>query len=120
MTSRTTTMTRPYERATRVRMVRLVICQYVAGAAPGLDEAFTAAQCELASQPLHVDVDDIRQRVIRLVPDMLGDVAPADDDAGMAREELQQSILTRRQREVQGAAGGLLRTCVQRQRADLN
>ena len=48
--------------------------EHVAGAAPGLDEAFTAAQRELASQPLHVDVDDVRQRVVGLVPDMLGDL----------------------------------------------
>src|SRR5262245_64549692 len=120
MTSKTTTITTPYERATRVRMVGLIIGQHIAGSTPGLDQAFSAAQREFTPQALHVDIDDVRQRIIGFVPHVLGDLAPADDDADTTGEELQQRILACRQWEVRSAARGLLGARVQRQWADMN
>ena len=77
----------------------------------GQDVAFAAARpnqrvrravVEFPSQALDVDVDHIRERIVELVPDVLGDVGPADDLAGVARQVLEQRVLARRQ--VDGAA----------------
>ena len=50
--------------------------QLIAFAAARADQRLAiAGSIELAPQPLHVDVDDVRQRIVVLVPDVLGDVA---------------------------------------------
>ena len=41
----------------------------------GSGSATRSRSIELAAQPLHIDVDDVRKRIVVFVPDVLGDLA---------------------------------------------
>ena len=73
---------------------------------------------ELAAEPLHVHVDDVRHGIVAIVPDMLGDVRPADDISRTTREVLEQGILPRRQGDIMRADAHAAAAGVERERAD--
>ena len=70
---------RVYHRVSRAEATALssaaVHHELVAFAAARADQRLGARPIELAPQPLDVDVDDVRQRIVVFVPDVLGDVA---------------------------------------------
>src|SRR6186997_2115498 len=53
--------------------------QRVTGAPPGLNELDRLPVVDLPAQALDVDLDQVRHRIEAVVPDMFGDVGPADD-----------------------------------------
>ena len=75
---------------------------------------------QLAAQPLDVDVDDVGERVVVLVPDVLGDVGAADDLAGAAREVFEQRVLAAGQRDLAAVRPDPLARDVDGQVADLD
>src|SRR5687767_8572140 len=64
--------------------------QRVAGAAASVEQLDGVAVVDLAPQPLDVDLDQVRIRIERVVPDVLGDVASARDLALASRKILEQ------------------------------
>src|SRR5437764_7571859 len=54
---------------------------------------------DVAAQPIDVDLDEVRERVELLVPDVLGDLLAGDDAAGVARQVLEHRVLFRGERE---------------------
>src|SRR6185295_12249408 len=59
-------------------------------APPRPNQRVRSGPIELPAQPLHVDVDNVRQRIMMLVPHVLGNVRAADDIAGVADEVFEQ------------------------------
>src|SRR5467141_3206706 len=47
---------------------------------------------DLAPQTLHVNLDQIREGIIILIPNVLGDLSPTNDLIGVPRQIIQQSI----------------------------
>ena len=74
--------------------------QLIALAAPRPDQRLAPGRIELPAQPLHVDIDHVRDRVVVLVPDVLGDVAAADDVARVAGQVLEQRVFLRAQQDL--------------------
>src|SRR5215207_2409489 len=74
--------------------------QHVADAAPGRDQCDGLATVHLATQPAHVDVDEVRERIVIVVPDVRVDLGARDDAAGVAHEMLEQRVLLRRERDL--------------------
>src|SRR6266581_2227691 len=72
--------------------------QRVPFSAPSTNHGILSWIVELPPQALHVDVDHVRQRLVGIVPDVLGDVGAANDLAGASREIFEQRIFSRRER----------------------
>jgi hypothetical protein len=70
-----------------------------------VQELHRVAVVDLPSQPLNVHLDQIREGVEAVVPDVLGDVGSADDFALAAGEILEERVLLRG--ELNGAARAL-------------
>src|SRR4030095_13991187 len=58
----------------------------------------------LAPQPLHVDFDQIGERIEILLPDVFGDLGAADYLAGAPRQIFQERVFLRGQLDLTGAA----------------
>src|SRR4051794_27238171 len=96
-TSSTAMITTPYQSATRERIESLVMAQHIAGTAPGFEQGVSSRRCEFATQALDVDVDDVRERIVRLVPDVLRDVGAPDHLACMPGEILEEGVFAGRE-----------------------
>ena len=92
--------------------------ELIALAAPRADQRLGSGAIELAPQPLHVDVDDVRQRIVVLVPDVLGDVRAADDVARAADEVFEEGVFLGGEQHVGVADAHLAAARVDRERAD--
>src|SRR5512132_2684697 len=96
--SRARTGSRASRPATRLRRL-----EPVADAPDGPDADPAAGVLELAAEVADVDVDDVGEAVIVVVPDVLEDGGAAHDLTGVPHQELQQGELPGR--ELQGPAG---------------
>src|SRR6185369_8718002 len=92
--------------------------QLIPLAAPRPDQRVRARAIELAAQPLDVDIDDVGDRIVVLVPHVLGDVGAADDVAGAPDEVLEQRVLLGGEQDVEIAYADLPGARVDRQRPD--
>src|SRR6186997_2403634 len=86
----------------------------VALSASRRDQRRLAGAVELSPQPLHVDIDDIRERIVLIVPDMLGDITAPDHLARAPREEFEQRILASCQPDAAFASGRRARAGIDR------
>src|SRR4029453_7858559 len=91
-------ITRLYQRVRRVRIVsvtRSVLAgdEGVPFAAERPDHRLALRIVDLPPQSLHVDVDHVRERIVRSVPHVFGDLGPADDLPRMSYEVLEQRVL---------------------------
>src|SRR6185436_20507200 len=82
------------------------------------DQRRLAGAVELSPQPLHINVDDVRERIVLIVPDMLGDIAPPDHLARVPREEFEQRVFARGEPDAAVAAASRARAGLDRQIAD--
>src|SRR5688572_7796980 len=94
--------TQTYQTVRRVRTVsiirRTVRClDGVPGTAACLDQLDREAVVDLAAEALNVDLDQVRHRVEAVVPNVLGNIRPADDLALASDQVLQQCVFLRRQ-----------------------
>src|SRR5437870_2989770 len=96
-TSSTAMITTPYQSATRLRIESLFMTQHIPGTSPGLEQGVSSRRGQLATQALYVDVDDVRQRIVRIVPDVLRDIGAPDHLACVPGEILEERVLTRRE-----------------------
>ena len=92
--------------------------QLIAFAAPRPDHGLRRAVIELAAQPLHVHVDDVRDGVVVIVPDVFGDIGAGDHVSRTPRQILEQRVFLARQRDVMTAEAHATAAGVERQRAD--
>src|SRR5258706_9638588 len=84
----------------RLMSVRAIAgAQLVAFAAARAYQGFLPGQVDLPAEPLNVDVDDVRERIVVLVPHMLRDVGAAHDGTRVMRQVLEQRVLARGQRD---------------------
>src|SRR5258708_15149982 len=100
-TARASTSSTEYQTVRRVRSescTAVPLYQLIALSAPRANQGRPFGVVELPAEPLDVDVDDVRKRVVVLVPDVLGDVGAAHDVASAAREVFEERVLTARQR----------------------
>src|SRR5262249_37302255 len=65
----------------------------------GVQQAGFKTEVDLPAQTLNVDFDQVRRRVVRLIPNVLGNVGAARDSAPAGRQILEQSVFTRGQGE---------------------
>ena len=87
-------------RSDRVRLRFRGCSKLVPRAAPGPNDRLASRTIELPAEPLDMHVDHIRQRIVVVVPDVLGDVAAADDVPGAPREVLEQRVFLGAQRNL--------------------
>src|SRR5438093_8616761 len=92
--------------------------QLVSFAAPSSNQRFCAAPIELPPEPLHVYIDYVRQRIVVLVPDMLGNVRAADDVAGAPREIFKERVFLGSQPQLARADPGAATARLEHQRSD--
>src|SRR5215471_2711577 len=92
----------------------------IALAAARPDDGRRVGIVELPAQPLHVDVHDVRERVVVLVPDVLGDVGAPDDLAGVPGEVFEERVLAAGQRNFTALAEHAAPRHVDRERADFD
>src|SRR5260370_19152681 len=100
-TARASTSSTEYQTVKRVRSescTAVPLYQLIALSAPRANQGRPIGVVELPAEPLDVDVDDVRKRVVVLVPHVLGDVGAAHDVASAAREVFEERVLTARQR----------------------
>src|SRR6478672_442068 len=69
--------------------------EHVPDATPRGDEGDLLAAVDLASQSAHVDVDQVRERIVVVVPNVRVDLGAGDDAAGVPHEVLEQRVLLR-------------------------
>ena len=74
-------------------VVAVVRAKLVSLAASGTNQRLLSWHIDLAAKALDVDVDDVRQRVVMFVPDVLGDIGPAHDQSGVMSEVFEQRVL---------------------------
>src|SRR5262249_56388320 len=123
-TARTRRAARGCRRSSAVRAERAIewpapSCDdLIALASARADRGLGARLLDLAPQPLDVDVDDVRQRIVVLVPHVLGDVASAHDVAGAPREVLEKRVLLGGEHELARADERAADARVERQGAD--
>ena len=67
--------------------------QPVAFATARVQQAGRALGVDLPAQPLYVDLDQIGERIVGLVPDVFGDLFAPDDGALAQRQILEQRVL---------------------------
>src|SRR5690348_11867315 len=72
--------------------------EHVPCPAPRLDQRRRTARVELATQPVDVHLEHVRPRIVVLVPHVLTDLGAAKHAPGVSREELEQRVLLRRER----------------------
>src|SRR4029079_2633232 len=100
--SRTTASSAAGSAASRIRL------QLEAAAADGVYERTLTPPLELARQVADVHVDDVGGALEVGVPDVLDQVRPRDDVAGVAREVLEQREFARRELDrLAGAVHGV-------------
>src|SRR5689334_22217335 len=90
----------------RRRWVRGGRGDHVPHAATGGDEGDAFAAIDLAAQSAHVDVDQVRERVVVVIPDVGVDLGAGDDAAGVADEVLEECVLLGRERDLALPAAG--------------
>src|SRR5271157_4075085 len=86
-----------YQSVRRNRKLLIIVelqvrAQNVAFAAAGVNQAAAEARVELGAQALDVDVDDIRERIEVLVPDVLADLLAAHHTVLVEHQELNESV----------------------------
>src|SRR5260221_8638688 len=91
----------------------------VARPADGVNELGLTIAIDNPSQAADVDFDEVRERIECVVPDVLRDLLASDDPAGVQRQELEQSVLLRRQQQFDAAAQDPMRARIDAQVADL-
>src|SRR5439155_13199589 len=104
---------RPHEAGSEA--VSSVLAQPVAGAAHGLDRAVP----DLAPQPPHVDVDDVRARLVGDVPGVLDQLEAGENLAGPSHQRLEERELLRREVDLGVAAAHLAARGIESEAADL-
>src|SRR5580704_4758726 len=65
----------------------------VSGTAASVQQRFRAWRIDLLSEAIHVDFDQVRERVERFVPHMLGDFSAPDDPPSVPCQKFEQSVL---------------------------
>src|SRR5688500_258541 len=80
-----------------LRAVVIIGDQRISGASSGLYQLHWPVIVDLASQPLHIHLDQIGHRIVAVVPDVLGNVAPAYDITLTAEQVFQECVLLRRE-----------------------
>src|SRR5437588_8954333 len=86
----------PCTRASGARAMKAsscgVACELIALSTASTDQRFLPCGLELPAQPLNIDVDDVGEWIVVLIPDVLRDIAAADDVAGTPRQILEQRV----------------------------
>jgi hypothetical protein len=67
--------------------------QLVAGASPSVNKRHAERRVNLSAQAINVDFYEFRERVERIVPNVLGDFFASDNLARVAREIFKQRVL---------------------------
>src|SRR5687767_5214757 len=106
-----------YHSVSRARTVSsiaivLVYAEGISRAAARLYELHWMTIVDLPAQPLDINLDEVRYRVKVVVPDMLRDVAAADDLRLPTRQILEQRVLLRGQLDWPSAARHAPGACV--------
>src|SRR5688500_15642469 len=69
--------------------------QGISGASPRLDQLHCMVIVNLAPQPLYIHFDQIRHRIVAVVPDVLCNVAPTHHITPTAEQVFQKRVLLR-------------------------
>src|SRR5678815_1202921 len=91
----TTTRTRTYQTVRRPRSDSVLLLfalhsKLIAFTAAGSDERRLPGRIELPPESLNVDIDDVRERVVVLVPDVLGNFAATVHGPRVPRQILEE------------------------------
>jgi hypothetical protein len=93
-TSRTVASTPVYQRVSRTRTplnTGYLFCRELVTLTPArMNESHRKALIDFAAKPLHIDLDQIGQGIISLVPDVLGYLRAADDGAPAHHQVLEK------------------------------
>src|SRR6202140_2637306 len=92
----------------------------VAGATDRVDQFRIALAVDDPPQPADVDLDEVREGIELVVPNVLGDLLAPHDPAGVHSQELQQTVLLGREQQLVPAARNAVRARVEAQVADLD
>src|SRR4051794_13523661 len=92
----------------------------VAGSAEGMDQLRVRIAVDGAPQSPDVDLDEVREGIELLVPDVFGDLLAPDDAAGVSAEVFEQRVLLRRQRQLRAGARDAVRARVDAEVGDLD
>src|ERR1700759_5349436 len=87
-----------YHRVKRARRLLNIFAlrfdaEYIAFAAPRMNQRRLKILIDLLTQPPHININDVGKRVEVFVPDVFGDVAAVNKLTGVQDKEFQQGIL---------------------------
>src|SRR6266851_5685352 len=105
----------------RVRDIRIDLrAKEVAGAAAGMEQGLAGIGVNFPAHAIHVNFDQIREGIERLIPHVLGDFRASHNAAGVARKIFEQRILFGGKRHGPPRPGNDLRGGVQDEVGDDN
>src|SRR5580704_306179 len=87
--------------------------EQIAGAPPRMKQRLRGIRINFPPHAVDIHLDQVRERIERLIPHVLRDFRAPYDAAGVARKKLQQRILFRRERHGLPIARNALRRSVQ-------
>src|SRR5262245_32329533 len=83
--------------------------QHVTFAAPRAEQLQRMSLIYLAPQPLHINLDQVGERIEVFLPYVFGDLGAADDLAGSSRQIFEERVLFRGQLDLTSATTDLAR-----------